>query len=137
MISLLHLNRSILFTIFIIILTFKPAFSEDEAPDIWEKKEIEEKLPGPYTFIVKLIKECPISKNINPKDNTIGIRLPNHYIIDIVKEVGNPIITTSANKHGEKFMTSLENLDQDIVKEFKDLAQDLDQDLEDLDQERH
>ena len=39
MISLLHLNRSILFTIFIIILTFKPAFSEDEAPDIWEKKE--------------------------------------------------------------------------------------------------
>ena len=39
MISLLHLNRSILFTIFIIILTFKPALSEDEAPDIWEKKE--------------------------------------------------------------------------------------------------
>ena len=39
MISLLHLNRSIFFTIFIIILTFKPAFSEDEAPDIWEKKE--------------------------------------------------------------------------------------------------
>ena len=39
MISLLHLNRSILFTIFIITLTFKPAFSEDEAPDIWEKKE--------------------------------------------------------------------------------------------------
>ena len=39
MISLLHLNRSILFTIFIIILTFKPAFSEDETPDIWEKKE--------------------------------------------------------------------------------------------------
>ena len=53
MISLKHLNRSILFTIFIIFITFKPAVSEDEAPDIWEKKENQNK------------------KNENEKDITI------------------------------------------------------------------
>jgi len=41
MISLLHLNRSILFTIFIIFLIFKSALGEEESPDIWEKKEIQ------------------------------------------------------------------------------------------------
>ena len=58
MISLLHLNRSILFTIFIIILTFKPAFSEDEAPDIWEKKENQKE-----ELKVRTIKK--ITKNVN------------------------------------------------------------------------
>ena len=39
MISLSHLNKIILFVIFLIILTFNPAFGEDEPVDIWEKKE--------------------------------------------------------------------------------------------------
>ena len=39
MISLLHLNKLILFAIFFIILIFNPVFGEDEPADIWEKKE--------------------------------------------------------------------------------------------------
>ena len=39
MISLSHLNKIILFVIFLIILTFNPVFGEDEPVDIWEKKE--------------------------------------------------------------------------------------------------
>ena len=39
MISLLHLNKLILFTIFFIILIFNSVFGEDEPADIWEKKE--------------------------------------------------------------------------------------------------
>jgi len=39
MISLLHLNKLTFFAIFLIILTFKPAFGEDEPADIWEKEE--------------------------------------------------------------------------------------------------
>ena len=39
MISLSHLNKIILFVIFLIILTFNPVLGEDEPVDIWEKKE--------------------------------------------------------------------------------------------------
>ena len=39
MISLSHLNKIILFVIFLIILTFNQVFGEDEPVDIWEKKE--------------------------------------------------------------------------------------------------
>ena len=39
MISLSHLNKIILFVIFLIILTFNPVFGEDAPADIWGKKE--------------------------------------------------------------------------------------------------
>ncbi len=39
MISSSHLNKLILFIIFLIIFTFNSAVSEDEPIDIWEKKE--------------------------------------------------------------------------------------------------
>ena len=39
MISLSHLNKSILFAIFFIILIFNTAFGEDEPADIWKDKK--------------------------------------------------------------------------------------------------
>ena len=39
MISLSHLNKLIFFTIFFIILIFKPVFGEDEPVDIWKNKK--------------------------------------------------------------------------------------------------
>lgn len=56
-------------------------------------KILKRALPGPYTFIL------PGSKNLpNPfkKRKTVGIRVPNNSIaLDIVKRLGNPIISTS------------------------------------------
>lgn len=51
-------------------------------------------LPGPFTFILSANNKVPkIFKN---KKKTIGIRIPNHNIpLQIVKELGNPILTTS------------------------------------------
>ncbi len=72
-----------------------------------------EKLPGPYTLILSLKENDPLAKNVTP-DRTIGVRLPNHWFGKIVEECGFPIITTSANKTGEPFMTSIENLDHDL-----------------------
>ena len=78
----------------------------------WSKE-----LPGPYTFITKLKNKDCISTHIpNTKDNTLGIRMPNHWMQEIVNELGVPIVTTSANKTGKEFMTSLENLDPEIKK---------------------
>jgi L-threonylcarbamoyladenylate synthase len=75
------------------------------------------KLPGPYTLIIKLKNKDVIAKNINPKnDGTLGIRVPDHWFHNLVEAINFPIITTSANRSGQPFMTSLENLDPEIEK---------------------
>ena len=57
-------------------------------------------LPGPYTFILDASSEVP--RMLMPKRKTIGIRIPDNAIaLSIVKELGHPIITTSANFSGE------------------------------------
>ncbi len=63
-----------------------------------------DKLPGPYTLILRL-------KN----GGTIGIRIPNHWFLNIIKETG-PIITTSVNITGKPFMTCLKDADKNILK---------------------
>ncbi|MBN1644880.1 threonylcarbamoyl-AMP synthase [Candidatus Woesearchaeota archaeon] len=68
------------------------------------------KLPGPYTLIVKLKKQNSISKEVMPGKKTIGIRRPDHWISELATEMGKPIVTTSANIVGHSFMTSLETL---------------------------
>ena len=68
-------------------------------------------LPGPYTFIVPM-KQQIVAENVST--DSIGIRIPDHWFNKIVKKVGFPIVTTSANKAGQPFMTCLENLDREI-----------------------
>jgi L-threonylcarbamoyladenylate synthase len=72
-----------------------------------------EKLPGPYTLILKTNNNS-VAKEVNQKLNTLGIRIPQHWFSSFVSELEVPIVTTSANKAGNDFMTSLENLDTDI-----------------------
>lgn len=71
-----------------------------------------EKLPGPYTLILKA--RDNIAKNVAPGLDTLGVRIPDHWFSKIVEELNIPVVTTSANRVGEDFMTSLENIDDDI-----------------------
>ena len=73
-----------------------------------------QKLPGPYTLILPLKNKDAIASNLAPGLNAIGVRYPHHWFSKIIEAVGVPIVTTSANKHGKPFMTSLENLDPEI-----------------------
>jgi tRNA threonylcarbamoyl adenosine modification protein (Sua5/YciO/YrdC/YwlC family) len=51
-------------------------------------------LPGPYTFILEATSQVPRLLNTNKK--TVGIRVPDNLIPRlIVKQLGNPIVTTS------------------------------------------
>ena len=58
-------------------------------------------LPGPYTFVLPAAKIIP--KKLWSKRHTVGIRVPDNDIaITLVKELGNPIISTSVtNRKGE------------------------------------
>ena len=76
-------------------------------------KEWVDKLPGPYTLILKL-KNKVIAEEVAPGLDTVGIRIPEHCVKEVVKELGFPVITTSANIKGENFMTSAEDLDVKI-----------------------
>jgi len=60
--------------------------------------------PGPYTFILKATKLIP--KQILPKKLTVGIRIPDSPVcLELVKMLGNPIVSTSANLAGEPHYT--------------------------------
>ena len=72
-----------------------------------------EKLPGPYTLIFKIKKNC-VAKEVNQELNTLGVRIPNHWIRKIVEETDVPVVTTSVNRSSEDYMTSLEDLDSSI-----------------------
>ena len=78
-------------------------------------KEWIEKLPGPYTLILNLKKSGCIASNVNLNMESLGVRLPDHWITELVEELNTPIITTSANVIGEDFMTSVDNLDREIA----------------------
>ena len=56
-------------------------------------KILKRALPGPYTFVLHGSKSLPVSFR---KKKTVGIRVPDNSIARmLVKELGNPIISTS------------------------------------------
>ncbi len=63
-------------------------------------KLMKRNLPGPFTFILEANNNVP--KVLKSNRKSIGIRVPNNNIIrEIVKELGNPIITTSLKTNDE------------------------------------
>ncbi len=66
-------------------------------------KTMKRLLPGPYTFVLEGTKLVP--KMMLTKRRTAGIRVPNNQIcVDLVHELGNPILSTSAtDPDGEVF----------------------------------
>jgi tRNA threonylcarbamoyl adenosine modification protein (Sua5/YciO/YrdC/YwlC family) len=57
-------------------------------------------LPGPYCFILQATRDVP--KIVQNKQKTVGIRVPNHPVtIAIVRELGRPLISTTAARPGQ------------------------------------
>jgi len=65
-------------------------------------RDLRRYLPGPYTFILPGTREAP--KALISKQKTVGIRIPDHPLtLEIVKALGNPIISTSVNISEQSF----------------------------------
>ncbi len=63
-------------------------------------KTMRRHLPGPYTFVLEATRVVP--DNLTTRQKTVGIRIPENPIaLAIVKELGHPLVTTSANISGE------------------------------------
>ena len=67
-------------------------------------RTMKELLPGPYTCILKATNKVP--KLLISKQRTLGIRIPNStFITKVVKEFGNPIITTSLTDFNDDYIS--------------------------------
>jgi tRNA threonylcarbamoyl adenosine modification protein (Sua5/YciO/YrdC/YwlC family) len=63
-------------------------------------KLLKRNLPGPFTFIVQANNQIP--KLFKNKKKTVGIRIPdNNIVLEIVRELGRPIVTTSIHDPDE------------------------------------
>lgn len=63
-------------------------------------KVMKKALPGPFTFILNASSKVP--KVLGAKRKTVGIRIPDNNIPRmIVRELGNPVITTSLHDEDE------------------------------------
>jgi tRNA threonylcarbamoyl adenosine modification protein (Sua5/YciO/YrdC/YwlC family) len=67
-------------------------------------------LPGPYCFILEATREVP--KLLQSKRKTVGIRVPkNETILAVVRALGRPIISTTANRPGEDALIDPDEID--------------------------
>jgi tRNA threonylcarbamoyl adenosine modification protein (Sua5/YciO/YrdC/YwlC family) len=61
-------------------------------------------LPGPYTFVLPATRETP--RILQTRQKTVGLRVPDHPVpIALVEELGNPILSTSANYSDQEVIT--------------------------------
>jgi len=66
--------------------------------------------PGPYTVILER-KKSNLSSLVSLNLETVGIRIPNNqFVLDIVRKINRPIITTSINTHGEPSMNNINQI---------------------------
>jgi tRNA threonylcarbamoyl adenosine modification protein (Sua5/YciO/YrdC/YwlC family) len=74
-------------------------------------------LPGPFTYILNASKMVP--KLLKTKKDTVGIRVPDNLVCrTIVKELGNPVMSTSITDEYVEYFT-----DPELIHEkFKDLV---------------
>ena len=83
--------------------------------NFYVNKHYIEKLPGPFTFILKIKKSGVIASNVT-NDRTLGVRIPNHKFISKIQKAGIPFITTSVNISGKEPALSVNEIPNEIIK---------------------
>jgi len=73
-----------------------------------------QKLPGPYTLVFRLKNNNCVARSVTQDLDTLGVRQPNHWIMDAFEALEIPIVTTSVNKTGNPFMTCVEDMNPGI-----------------------
>lgn len=86
--------------------------------DEFSQRMCEKLLPGPVTLILE--KGPKIPSHFFPEINHVGIRVPDdHQVLELLNQLGEAIITTSANFSGEPTCYSPE----EVIKAFEERGQ--------------
>ncbi|MDE1865725.1 MAG: threonylcarbamoyl-AMP synthase [Candidatus Micrarchaeota archaeon] len=73
-----------------------------------------DRLPGPYTLILRLSRKDSVAKEVNEGLETLGVRIPDNWFAKMIEKSGVPFVTTSVNLGGRPHMTSIDDIDQSI-----------------------
>ena len=76
--------------------------------------DINKYLPGPHTLFLRR-KDTAVALSVNPNDDTLGVRAPDHWFTKLVEEAGVPFVTTSVNISREIHMEKLEDVPEEIL----------------------
>ena len=79
----------------------------------YEYRILKQYLPGPYCFILNATREVP--KIVQKTRKQVGVRIPNHEVARaIVRELGRPIISTTAVRPDQPPHVDARELDDDF-----------------------
>ena len=71
--------------------------------DNWQYRLLKACTPGPYTFVLEATKEVP-RRLMNPKRRTIGIRVPDHPVPQLLlAELGEPLMSSTLQLPGDEY----------------------------------
>lgn len=88
-------------------------YTKDLSP--LEEEIIQKYLPGKLTIL--LHKNDKVNGKITAGTDLVGIRIPNNKdIIQIIKELGNPVVSTSANVSGQETITNPKQISEELLK---------------------
>ncbi|HBM45598.1 MAG: Translation factor SUA5 [Parcubacteria group bacterium GW2011_GWF2_38_76] len=73
------------------------------------------KLPGNITLFLDKKELSCVSDEVNPTDDSLGVRIPKHWFTKIISKANVPFITTSVNKSGHSYMRRIEDIDSAIL----------------------
>ncbi len=70
--------------------------------DNWAYRLLKSMTPGPYTFILQATREVP-KRLQNPKRRTIGLRVPDHPVVQAMLDtLGEPIMSSTLSLPGDE-----------------------------------
>ena len=100
----------------VLIADYEDILKVAEIPSREEGKLMEKFWPGSLTIILK--RKAGVAETAAAGGETIGIRMPkNELARNLIREVGFPIATTSANLSGDEAGTNLDNIEKEVLEQ--------------------
>lgn len=85
----------------------------------WAYRLIKSLTPGPYTFVLQATREVP-KRLQNPRRRTIGLRVPDHAIVQaMLQSLGEPIMSSTLLLPGDELpLTDVHEIEDRIGKDI-------------------
>ena len=74
-----------------------------------------QKLPGPYTLLLRLKNKSVVAESLNPDTDVLGVRILGNWFSKMVESLNFPIVSTSANVTERRHMKSMEDVDPEVA----------------------
>lgn len=92
------------------------SIAEFAVVDTWAFRYMKDRLPGPYTFILPATKQG--KKILDVKRPEIGVRMPDHPFFDVLHELyQNPLLTTAAKIDDDDYFLEPDDIEDKFGKQ--------------------